>query len=158
MQARTERWAFSTYARFTFLGSPSSTLHFHVHLALVQLLYRATGSSECVQISTGGRIRCCTRRSSLQARSGRCSFCTNARFTFLGSPSPKLPFHTHLALVHPLHRATGSSEYVQISTGGPTRRRTRRSSFQARTGRWAFYTNARFTFLGSPSAKLPFNM
>ena len=129
-----------------------------MHLALVQRLQRATGSSECAQISTGGPIRRCTRRNSLQAHTGRCAFCTNPRFTFLGSPSSKLPFHMHLALVQPLYRATGSSECAQIFTGSPIRRCTRRSSLQTRTGRSAFCTNARFTFLGSSSPYLPFHL
>ena len=128
LQPRTGRWVFSTSARFTYLGSPSPKLPFHMHLALVQPLYRATGSSECAQISTAGPTRRCTRRSSLQERAGRCSFCTNAGFTFLGTPSSKLPFHIYLAVVQPLYRATGSSECVQISPGCSTRRCTRRSS------------------------------
>ena len=127
-------------------------------LTVVQHLYRATGSSECAQTSSGGPTRRCTRRSSLQARTGRCSFSTNARFTFSGSPSSKLPFHMYLALVQTLYRATGSNEFAQISTDGPTRRCTRRSSLQARTGRCSFCTNTRFIFLGSPSSKLPFHM
>ena len=125
---------------------------------VVETFLPATGSSEYAQISTGGPTRRCTTRSSLQARTGGCSFCTTGRFTFLGSPSSKLPFNNYLVLVQPLYRWNVSSECVQISTGGPTRRCTRRSSLQARTGRWAFSTNARFTFLDSASSKLPFNM
>ena len=157
-QARTARYAFSTNARFPLLGFPYLKLPFHMHLALVQPLIRATGSPECAQISTGGHIRRCTRRSSLQARTGRCAFYTNRRLPFLGFSYLKFPFHMHLALVQPLYRATGRPECAQISTGGPIRRCTRRSSLQARTGRCAFSTNARFQFLGFPYLKLPFQM
>ena len=96
---------------------------------VVETFLPATGSSECVQICTGVPTRRCTRRSSLQAHTGRCSFCTTGKFTFLSSPSSKLPFHMHLALVQPFYRANGSSECVQISTGGPSRRCMRRSGF-----------------------------
>ena len=119
LQARIGRCAFCTNARFTFLYSPSSELPFHMHLALVKPLYLATGSSECAQVSIGGPIRRCRRRSSLQARTVRYAFCTNARFTFLGSSSPYLPFHLHYALVQPLYRATGSSECAENSIGAP---------------------------------------
>ena len=157
MQARTGRQTFSTNARFIFFGSPSSKLPFHIFLVMVQPLYRATGGSECVQISTGGPAMRYTIRCSLQARTGRWAFSTNARLTFLGSPSSKLPFHIHLALVQPLYRATGSSECVQNYSGGPIRRCTRRSSLRARTGWCSICTTGRFTFLGSPSSKLPFH-
>ena len=146
LQDRTGRCAFCTNARFTFLGFPHLKLRFHLHLALVQPLCLATGSLDCAQISTCGPIRRCTRRSSLQVRKKRCAFCTIARFPFLGFPYLKLPFHMHLELVQPLYRATGSSECAQISTGKPKRRCTRRSILQARTGRCAFSTDARFQF------------
>ena len=76
-----------------------------MHLASVQPLYRATGGSEFAQISIHGPIRRCMKRTSLQARPGRCAYCTNARFTFSCSPSPLHPFHLHLASVQPLYRA-----------------------------------------------------
>ena len=62
LQPRTGRWAFSTSARFTFLGSPSSKLPFSMYLALVHALYRASGSSVCAQIFTACDTRRCTRQ------------------------------------------------------------------------------------------------
>ena len=126
-----------------------------MHLALVLQLYRATCRPECAQISTGSSIRRCTRHSSLQARTGRCAFSTNARFPLIGFPYLKCPFHMHLALVLSLYRATCRPKCAQISTGGSIQRCTRRSSLQVRTGRCAFCTNARFPLIGFPYLKLP---
>ena len=87
LQARPGRRAFCTDSTFRFLRSPSPLLPFHMHLALVQPLYRASGSSKFEQISIHGPIRCGLGRSSLLARPGRCAFCTDSTFT-LSSPSP----------------------------------------------------------------------
>ena len=111
-------------------------------------MYRATGSSEFAKNSIHGSIRHCSTRSTLRARPGRCTFCTNLRFTFLGSPFPYLHFHMHLALMQPLYRARSCSEFAQISIHGPIRHCSTRSSFRARPGRCAFCTNSRFTGLG----------
>ena len=129
-----------------------------MNLALVQQLYRARSSPDFAQFSVHDPIRRCRRRSSLQARPGRCAFCTNSRFTFLGSPSPLPPFHMHLALVQPLYRARGSPEFAQISIDSVIRRCRRRLCLQARPGRCTFCTNSRFTFLGSLSPYLPVHM
>ena len=56
-EARPGRSAFCTNPCFTFLGSSSSLLPFHMHYSLVQALYRAVGSSEFAQISIHGPIR-----------------------------------------------------------------------------------------------------
>ena len=87
----------------------------------------------------------------MKARPGRCAFCTNTNFTFLGSPSSLLPFHMQHSLVQALHRAICSSEFAQISIHGPIRCWRRLRSLEARSGRCAFCTYSRFTFLGSPS-------
>ena len=88
MRARPGGCAFSTNSIFTFLGSPSPLLLFHMHLASVQPLYQATGSSEFARISFDRTIRHCRRRSNVWARPGGCAFSTNSIITFLGSPSP----------------------------------------------------------------------
>ena len=129
-----------------------------MYLTLVQASYRATGSPEFAQISIDAVIRRCKRRCGLQARSGRCAFCTNSRLTFIGSPYPYLPFHMHLTLVQASYRATGSPEFAQISIDAVIRRCKRRCGLQARYGRWAFSTNTRLTFQGSPFPYLPFHM
>ena len=151
-QACPGRFAFCTKARFAFSDSPSPYLPFHMHLGSVQPLYLATVSSEFAQISIDGHLPRSMKRSSLQARPGRCAYCTSARFTFSCSPSPLHPFHLHLASVQPLYRATGGSEFAQISIVGPIRRCMKRSSLQARPRRCAYSINTRFTFSGSPSS------
>ena len=65
----------------------------------------------------------------LEARPVRCAFCTNSRFTFLGSISPQFPFHLHLGFVQTLYRAIGCSEFAQIFIHGPIRRCRRREQF-----------------------------
>ena len=52
LQACTRRCTFCTNLGFTFIGSPSRLLPFHIHLALAQTLYRVRGISEFTQIST----------------------------------------------------------------------------------------------------------
>ena len=88
LEARPGRCTFWIDPSCTFVGSPSSLLSFHMHHSLVQALYRAIDISEFAQISIHGPIRRCKRRSSLEARLGRCAFCTYSRFTFLDSSSP----------------------------------------------------------------------
>ena len=129
-----------------------------MHLSLVQTLYREIGSFKFAQISIHGPIRRCKKRSSLEARPGRCAFCTYSRFAFLGSTSPSLPFLMHLCLVQTLCREIGSSEFAQIYIPCPTRRCRMRSSLEARPGRCAFCTNKSCTFVGSASSLLPFDM
>ena len=150
LQARPGRCAYCTNARFTFLGSPSPFQPFDLNLISVQPLYRGTGGSEFAQISNDGPIWQCMKRTSLQARPGWCAFSTNTRFTFSGSPSPLLPFHIHLASVKSLYWATRSCEFAQIPIDGPIRQYMKRTILQARLGRCAFCTNAKFTFSGTP--------
>ena len=151
LQARLGWCADCTNARFTFSSSPSALHPFHMHHASVQPLYRATGGSEFAQFCMDDPIRRCMKRSSLLVRPGRWAYSTNARFTFSCSPSPLHPFHFHLVSVQPLYRATGGSEFAQISIDDPIRRCMKRNSFPFRPGRSAFRTNARFTFSGSRS-------
>ena len=82
LEARPGRCTSCTNTSCTFVGSPSSLLPFCMHHLLVQALYRGIGSSKFAQISFHGPIRRCRKRSSLEARPGRCAFCTYSRFTF----------------------------------------------------------------------------
>ena len=83
------RWyAFCTFPGFTFSGFPSPYVPFHMHIALVQALYRARGNHKCAQMSNDGPMRNCSGRSSLRALPRRYAFCTDPGFTFSGSPSP----------------------------------------------------------------------
>ena len=47
LHARPGRCAFFTETRFTFPGSAAPQLLFHIHLALLEALYRAKSTSEC---------------------------------------------------------------------------------------------------------------
>ena len=62
----------------------------------------------------------------------------------------------HLALVQTLYRARGSPELAQISIDCPMQNCSRRSSLQARPRRYAFCTDQRFSFSGSPSPSFLF--
>ena len=59
----------------------------------------AIGSSNFTEISSVSLKRRCIKPGSLQARIGLYVTCTDSRFTFLGSPSPQLPFDMKIALV-----------------------------------------------------------
>ena len=72
------------------------------------------------EISIDGAMENCGGRSSLQARTRRCAFCTEPGFPYSITSSPKLPFHMHLPLVQSQYRAIGSPDFTQISTDGPT--------------------------------------
>ena len=120
--ARPSRCALCTNTSFTFLGSPSPLLRFHMQHSFLQALYWEIGSSEFAQISIHGPIQHCRRRSCLEARPCRYAFGTNPNFTFVGSPSSLLPFHMHLSSVQTLYREIGISEFAQISIHGPMRR------------------------------------
>ena len=63
----------------------------------------------------------------------------------------------HLALVQPLYLARSSPDIAKISIVVPTRRCRIRRNLLARSGRYAFCTNSRFTFISSPSPWLPFH-
>ena len=84
-------------------------------LALVQPLYLALGSSVIAQISIDGPIRRCMRRSSLQVRAGRCAYCIDSRFTFLGSVFPTLHAHMPFAFLQPLLRDGISCQIAWLS-------------------------------------------
>ena len=128
-----------------------------MHLALVQPLYGGRGCPKFAQIFIDGAIQRSRIQNSLQAPLGRWAFCTDAWFTFLGPPSHYISFHMHLALVQPLYRGRDSPEFAQISNDGAVQRCTIHSSLQALEGQWAFYTDAWFTFLGTPSPYLSFH-
>ena len=69
------RWCpFCTNPWFAFTGSLAPLLRFHIHLALVQTLYRARGSHEFAQISIDGAMRNCRGRGSLLAGLRRSPF------------------------------------------------------------------------------------
>ena len=144
------RWAFSTNSRFTFLGFlPHSfllicTLRWCNHFIVVEV------GPNLLTFFHSRPIRHCSTRGSLRARNGRCAFCTNSWFTFLGSPSPWIPFYMHLALVQPLDRARSSSEFAQTSIHGFIQHCSTRGTLWTRSGQWAFSTNSRFIFLVSP--------
>ena len=102
------------------LSAPTQGLHFWVNLPhsfhfLCTLLWYnhctvQEAAPKCTQICIHGHIRHCSTWSIWRAGTGRCVFCTNSRFTFLGSPSPYHPFHMHLVLVQPLYRGRSTSQ------------------------------------------------
>ena len=49
-------------------------------------------------------------------------------------------------------------KYAQISIHGSIRRCRTRNTLRARPVRWAFCTNSRFTFFGSPSSYVPYHI
>ena len=87
LQTRTEKWAFCTKTRITFLGSPFPKLPLY-RLHWCKHGSSAKGSPEFPQICTDGTIRRCMKPSSLQTRTEKWAFCTKTRITFLGSPFP----------------------------------------------------------------------
>ena len=150
LQARPRRCASCTDPGFSYSGSPSPKLPFYMHLALVQTLYRARGSPNFNQISTHDPTLNCCGRSNLQARPRRCAFCAEPGLPYSGSPSPKLPFHMHLAMVQTLYRARGSPDFAQISTHGPTLNFCGRSNLHARPRGCAFCTKPGLPYSCSP--------
>ena len=132
-QARPHRYAVCTVPGFTFSGSLFPYLPLHMHLVLLQPLYRARESRKFALISIDGPIR----------------FLHRLKVYIFGLSY--LPFHLLLALVQPLYRASGSHRFAQISYDGSKRRGRIRINLQDRPGRCAFCTDSRFTFLGSPS-------
>ena len=102
--------------------------------------------------STHGPIRHCSTRIILRAGTCRNVFCTNSRFTFLGSPSPWIPFHMHLDLVQPLYRARSSSKMCAYFLSRTYTALQYAENLRGRPGRRAFCTMSRFTFFGAGSS------
>ena len=113
-------------------------------------------SAEFPQISIFGPVRRCMKPGSLQHHTGKCAFCIDTRFTFLGSPFPQLPFDIIIALVQHGTVEKWCPEFSQISIFGPVRHCMKPGSLQPHTGKSAFCTDSRITFLGSPFPQLPF--
>ena len=63
------------------------SFHFHIHLALVQALYRARDNNEYPQISNDVAMRICSKRTYLQSRPRLCAFGTDPAFIFSVTPS-----------------------------------------------------------------------
>ena len=116
------------------------------------------GSPEFPPIFIFRLISCSMKPSSLQPRTGKYAFCTDIRITFLGSPFPHLPFDIIIALVQTRNRGKKRPKFPQISIIGLVRRCMKPVSLQPHTGKCAFCTDTRITFLGSPFPQLPFDI
>ena len=113
------------------LSAPTQGLHFLVLLPLNYLIIFTLfwcnhctlleGAPNCAQISIHGRARHCSTWSILRARNGRWACCTNARFTFLGSPSHSFLFTCTLVWCSRCTVVEGAPKCTQFSILGPIR-------------------------------------
>ena len=81
-QVRKGLCVYCTNSGFAFSNSSIPCLLVHMILALVERLFRARISRQCVWISNGGIVRCRMKRIISQVRKGLCVYCTNWGFAF----------------------------------------------------------------------------
>ena len=104
LQPHTEKCAFCTDVRITFLGSPFPQLPFDITIALVQIRYRGERKPLISSNFHCWPIRRCMKPGSLQPHTGKCSFYTDIRIKFFDSPFPQLPFDLIIALMKTRYR------------------------------------------------------